>query len=114
MNPVNSGDGVVFRRIDVRNTLCVLVWAFILPGGQVQPPITAFVLPADAATCLTATTANHVAATNVTGTVGSSDGGRHFGIDLHLTFPGGMDWLAPVIDFQVDNLPLDGVWYPAP
>ena len=41
VNPVNSGDGVVFRRIDVRNTLCVLVWAFILPGGQVQPPITA-------------------------------------------------------------------------
>jgi hypothetical protein len=114
VNPINSGDGVLFRRIEARTALCVLVSAFVRVGGAVQGPIEAYALPIDAAGCLTATTANHVKAASVTGTLVSPDGGRHFDIDLQVTFSAGMDWLAPTVAFKTSGLPLDGVWYAAP
>jgi hypothetical protein len=111
VNPINSGDEVLFRRIDVRNRLCVLVDVFILAGGQVQGPIRAYALPADAAQCLTATPVNATAATSSTGTIKRADGGLRFDIDLHLVFSQGYDWLAPSVDFKTHGLALDGRWY---
>jgi hypothetical protein len=114
VNPINSGDEVVFRRIDPASGLCVLVDVFILVGGQVSGPISAYALPTDAAGCLAATTTNQVMATGSAGTITSPDRGAHFDIDLTLTFPAGMDWLAPSVAFKAAGLPLDGTWYPAP
>jgi hypothetical protein len=114
VNPINSGDEVIFRRIEPSMGLCVLVDVFIQVGGKVSGPISAYALPTDAAGCLTATTTNHVMATGSTGTITSPDQGAHFDIDLNVTFPDGMDWLGPSVDFKVTGLPLDGVWYPGP
>jgi hypothetical protein len=108
---INSGNQVVFRRLDIGGAECVLVEAFILVGGQVQGPIRAYALPVDAAHCLTATSANATAATSSAGTIKSVDGGLRFDIDLQLVFAQGNDWLAPSIDFKTSVLALDGRWY---
>jgi hypothetical protein len=113
VNPINSGDGILFRRIDLPNSLCVLVSAFVLAGGQVQGDITAYALPTDAAGCLVASPTGHVMATTVTGTIVSPDGGLHCDIDLQVTFSALMDWLAPAVHFKTSGLRPDGVWYPA-
>jgi hypothetical protein len=114
VNPASAGNEVIFRRIDPPSGLCVLVDVVIAADGEIPGPRTVYALPTDTAGCLTATTANRVAATGSTGAITSPDRGAHFNIDLSLFFPAGMDWLGPSVTFKVMSLPLDGAWYPGP
>jgi hypothetical protein len=112
VNVVDSGDEVMFRGVHVGGTMCVLVPVLLGAGGSIEGPDPACALPAGATGCSTATLADcRVNATAVSGTITEADGGLHFDVDLHLTFPGEQDWLASSADFRVSALPLDGVWY---
>jgi hypothetical protein len=112
VNPIDSGDEVMFTRADAITNTCIFFTIFVPAGAGMPVPITAatasfgadsccpsdpnFALPCDTNSgCPTSSTF-----------VGSISGNPEdgFDVDLQLDFTEPRMWLPPVVQFRTENL----------